>query len=516
LLVVGAAVFTPVLTGYWLADDFSWVGDFYRYPWGDTLRLFLADWSRAISQEYRPLWAISFMIDLRLWGPSPLALHVTNLGLHLAACILVWYLAATSPGAGKLAAPLAVSFFALAPLHAEPVSWISARGHILAPIFVLAALILLRRFEQRGRRVTYLAAIGCALWAFATQEVAVALPPLLLLRDVADAPRRDRQWLRRMAVLHAPFWAALVLYLGFRYLTFGMLARPGTFASVSGLLHQQYIALRNLWLSPITAVGVPGGWAGSVTKAALCLLISCVLLAPFVTAPARGRTDLARGLVFFAVLWPFVCTAVLFGAGSPRHFYLASVGVAIALGLAGSRLLMSVRGVALPFSVVIGLVLGVSAAGLISNISHHARSGRLSRVLAGQIDRALELAERDPRAVTVIIPEFPGRRTVFWDYFYPSALIPPFRRSVPPPRVLPSFAPCHCLPEEWKAEHAATLAWLKDGSVSAVHLVLWDARQSAFVTRSLSQREFWQGGYAARDGPLVRPRRPGLPAPELP
>jgi hypothetical protein len=295
-----------------------------------------------------------------------------------------------------------------------------------------------------------------------------------------------------------------------------MLARPRTFASIPELLHKEFSGLSLLWLSPFTALGRPGGAVGNLFKASLCLLIAFLLFGAFPATPAGARRELARGLFFFAVLWPLACTVVLFGAGSPRHFYLASVGVAIALGLAGSRLIASKPGFARAGSLAIGLLLGILAFGLVSNIALYARNGRLSRALAEEIDRALAAAERDPQAVTVIIPDFPERQVVFWDYFYPQALKPPFRSPRPPPRVLPSFAPCHCPPEEWKAEHAATLARLREPSVSAVHVAIWDAWQSRFVTRSLSQAAFWQDGYAAPDAPLVRPLWPGTPAPELP
>src|SRR5262245_10947614 len=92
LLTLAAAIFLQVLKGYWLADDFDWVHQFYRYAWRDVPRLFIGDWSRAAAQEYRPLWAVSFITDLSLWGPDPFPLHMTNLGLHLGACILVWCL----------------------------------------------------------------------------------------------------------------------------------------------------------------------------------------------------------------------------------------------------------------------------------------------------------------------------------------------------------------------------------------------------------------------------------------
>jgi hypothetical protein len=516
LLAVAAAVFIPALTGYWLADDFTWVRDFYQYPWHDTLRLFVGDWSRAAFQEYRPLWAVSFMIDLGLWGPDPMPLHVTNLGLHLAACALVWYLTTTVPGANKLAAPLALAFFILAPIHAEPVAWISARGHVLAPIFALGTIVLLRRSGQGRDRVSYLASLACALAAFATQEIAVALPPLLLVSDIADAPRRDRQWLRQTAIVHAPFWVLLAGYLGFRYFIFGRLARPATPSSIPTLIQDEYFALHALWLSPIAAADLLDRAGRVMSKAALCVLTPALLLAPFISLPAHRRRSFTRGLILFAVFWPLISTAVLFGAHEQRHLYLASIGVATAFGLAGSELLSSKRLLAGAGVAIIGLLLGIHGVGLGSTISLYARNGRLSRALAREVDRAIEHAVVDSQAVIVIIPEFPQRRRViFWDYFYPEALNPPFRSTPSPPHILPSFASCHCEPGQWKAWHAATLELLSDGA-SAVHVVLWDARKAAFVTRVLSQSAFWQGGYAAQNGPLVRPRRPGLPEPRLP
>jgi hypothetical protein len=518
-MAVAAAIFIPALNGYWLADDFGFVREFYQYPWSDTLRLFAGDWSRDRLQEYRPLFAISYLIDLSLWGPNPLALHLTNLGLHLAVCALVWRLTATVPGAGNVAPTLALAFFALAPIHTEPVAWISARGHLLASIFVLGALILLRRFEQRGGRLSYLASLGCAAAAFATQETAVVLPPLLLARDIVDAPRRDRPWLRRTIVLHAPFWVLLAAYLGFRYHIFGVVGRPTLPGSIPTMIHEQFLALRALLLSQprlglISEASL--GRAGYVMiKGAFYLLAPVLLLTPLASRAADVRHNSARGTILFAVLWPLMSTAVLFGARSPRHLYLASIGVAIALGLASAQLLAGKPVVAATSGAIVGLLLVTYGVGLSSYVGLYARNGRLSRELAREIDRAIAQAAPERQAVIVIIPDFPQRQASFWDYFYPEAISQPFRSSPPPPNILPSFASCRCMPAEWKAEHSKPLALLTNPATT-IHFVAWDTGKAAFVTRVLSQPAFWQGGYAAQDGPLLGTYRRGLPGPTLP
>jgi len=508
LLAAEAAMFFPALKGYWLADDFTWAREFFLYPWREIPRLFMGDWSRSIAQEYRPLWCISFVTDLTLWGASPLALHVTSLLIHLAVCALLWCVAASVPGANRFAAPLALAFFVVMPNHAEPVAWISARGHVLVCVFILGAMVLLRRFQQRGGRLSYLGSLGCAVAAFATAETAVALPPLLLLRDIADAPRLDRRW-PRTALAHVPFWALLAGYLGFRYAMFGMLTRSITPTSLPTLIQNGYQPFLGIWSS------VLGGFGGSRTGTALHVLVPALLLIPFFIPAEGSLRRFARGLIFFAVLWPLVSTVVLLGARAPRHLYLAWIGMAIALGLAGSRLLASRRRVAWAGVAAIGLVLGLFGLGLRSRIALFERNGRLSRELDREVERAMERAAPDPRALLVIIPEFPGQAVHFWEYFYPDALNPPFRRSPPTVKILPSFASCDCGPAEWKASNTEALALLEDERASAIHLVLWDSQNSAFVTRVLSPSDFWAMGYASHDGALVRPRRPGTPEPTL-
>jgi hypothetical protein len=440
---------------------------------------------------------------------------VTSLLLHLIACVLVWHLAATVPGANPLGSLLALAFFVLAPIHDEPVAWISARGHIMAPIFILGTLLLVRHFEQHGGRMSYLAGFGCALAAFATQEVAATLPPLLLFRDLADAPKIDRAWLRRMLVIHAPFWLLFAGYLGLRYTLFGQLARDSTPTSIPALLYSECLALWTLWLSPGTRPNLFSPFINQLVRVALYLLVPVLLVTAFLWLPAAKRAPYARGVLFFAVIWPIVCTAVLFGAHSPRHLYLASIGVAIALGLAGAALLRSRRLAAAVGAVVIAALLGICGVGLMSNVAMYARNGERSRALATHVAGVLADAARDHAALVIVIPKFPNSQVVFWDYFYPHALSPPFT-STAPANVLPSFESCHCLPEEWKTENAATLALLRDPKTGPIYVIQWDADQSTYVTRVISQPAFWQGEYVSPSGPLLMPRFPGLPGATLP
>lgn len=511
LLLVAAILFTPILDGYWLADDFDWVQTWLHPNWEQVPRLFRGDWAKAASNEYRPLWALSVMADLGIWGANPRALHATNLGLHLLASLLVWYLAAGVSGANRAAPVLAVAIFVFAPIHDEPVAWISARGHILAPLFMLSAAVLLRRFETYGGIVSYLASIGAALGAFATQEVAVALPALLLLRAIVEAPKPNQKWLVATAARHLPYWIVLAAYLGLRLAIFGRLGRESMPSSALAAIQAIYISFRTLWLMPNSISELPGWFTGAPMKTLLVLIIAWLLVAPIVVLGSNGRLVYVRRLCYFAIGWPLIALAVLMGANSARHFYLASVGPAVALGLAASYLLAARRPIAIIGGVVAALLLVIYGWALNHSLAGYALNGARSAQLMEQVEATMLEAGHDTDAIVVIIPELPDTRRVFWDYFYPAAISPPFVAKAARVSVIPSFASCHCAPQQWLLEHGATLHRIYRGRTGALYVIQWNEQQGAFLTRRLDQNSFQKAGYAAPGGPLIRPRWPGQP-----
>ncbi len=513
LLLVATLSFAPVLNGYWLADDFTWVQEFVQYDWHRIGPLFLGQWSRTVSQEYRPLWAVSFAVDLQVWGAQPFPLHLTNILLHLIASTLVWYMVIRITRPHRLLAGLlALAVFILAPIHVEPVAWISARGHILAPIFILSAFILFVLFKQRGPLGYYVASLGAAVAAFMTQELAVALPFLILAYDLIDYPQPSRKWLSHLVVRQIPFVVILATYLLFRIIIFGELGRDTTPSSLTTELQTTYAAVRTLWLSFIPSISAANG-SSEIVKLMFVLLVSGLLIAPLWFLPKGQRGDYTRKCLYFAVIWPTITTAVLMGANSQRHFYLASVGPAVALGLAGARLLNTGR---IPMVLAAGaltLLLVTNGSALASGVQVFRLSGERSWQLRDEVDQVLERAAQDPAATVVIIPEAPDTQGFLWDYFYPAALQPPFTALTPVTNVIASFASCHCSTEEWTATHAAALQHLTDNKAGPVYVVDWDKQRSTFTTRMLSQYEFLHNGYMSPDGPVLRPPHPSLPSP---
>ena len=153
------------------------------------------------SEMYRPLVLVSYALNYQAGGYAVAGYHLVNIALHaLAACLLYGVLGVL--GLGSASALAGGLLFAVHPLAAEPVNYISSRSESLAALFVLAALLLHARAKGFS-----LAALACMVGALLSKESAAITPALLLAHDWAFQPAR--LGVRRQL----PYWGALGLYL---------------------------------------------------------------------------------------------------------------------------------------------------------------------------------------------------------------------------------------------------------------------------------------------------------------
>jgi tetratricopeptide (TPR) repeat protein len=166
-------------------------------------------WTTTYTGLYQPLAWMTWGADFLLWGHNPVGYHLTSLLCHAVTAALVYRLArrlltpavpvpaAASSGTIALAATLAALLFAVHPLRAEPVAWISARGDVLAGLFAVAATLAhLRAVEpaasgaaRRGWRAAALALFACGLLSKASP---VSLPLAWVVLDVYPLRRLGR------------------------------------------------------------------------------------------------------------------------------------------------------------------------------------------------------------------------------------------------------------------------------------------------------------------------------------
>lgn len=103
------------------------------------------------SNLWHPLTWMSYMAEVSFFGggtKAPSVHHWGNLLLHLA-CVLIVYAIMRTLALSPLPAMLMAMLYAVHPIHAEPVSWISARKDILSGVFSLSAIWIYLLHQKR-------------------------------------------------------------------------------------------------------------------------------------------------------------------------------------------------------------------------------------------------------------------------------------------------------------------------------------------------------------------------------
>ncbi|MGD8238117.1 MAG: tetratricopeptide repeat protein [Armatimonadota bacterium] len=202
VVVIAGGVFANALGGDFVWDDNYIIGKNAEIrEWRRALTCFgLNYWLRLRAdsvgmkyRSYRPVPELTFALDYSIWKLNPFGFHITSVLVHVANSVLVYLLAYGIFGTRRGAAFCAV-LFAAHPIHVEAVVWAKARSAPLALLFMLAALLLYRRYAGRSSGAAAAALHGGSLAAFGLalgcKESAIVLPVLLAVYLWCFVPRR--------------------------------------------------------------------------------------------------------------------------------------------------------------------------------------------------------------------------------------------------------------------------------------------------------------------------------------
>ncbi len=307
VFIGGVLPFLPVLqNGFFDWDDNYWL---VENPWHEApLATRLASsWSTSFMYAYMPVTLMTFVLDRAVWGVEPKGYHLTNLLLHgltavavhwLARRLIVAALVPEGPVRGstiEVGAAIAALVFAVHPLRAEPVAWLTARATVLGGLLVVLATVVYLEGWKRGRATGEVKASW--LWgsvlvfalALLARSTGLVLPALLVLLDIYPlrrlggsagwtGPAARRVWLEKI-----PFTALAVASVPVAVLTRGGFPSSPFGKSWFGL---------HLWATAIYTTG----WSVAV-------LIAPVDLKLIYDLPSRARPGgyIAAALVVFAL-----------------------------------------------------------------------------------------------------------------------------------------------------------------------------------------------------------------------
>ncbi len=132
---------------------------------------------------WHPLTWMSHMLDVQLFGLNPCGHHCSNLLLHLANTLLLFFVVRRMTGAPWRSGFVA-ALFAVHPLHVESVAWASARKDTLSTLFWMLTLWAYARYSEKEKSwgryswVLFLFALGLM-----AKPMLVTLPFVLILLD---------------------------------------------------------------------------------------------------------------------------------------------------------------------------------------------------------------------------------------------------------------------------------------------------------------------------------------------
>jgi hypothetical protein len=459
--IAAAAILPYAATAgdYFIQDDFGVVGLLSQKPWWYFPRWFAGTWMDDIwgytPDEVRPFPAATYQIAA-IWGAaSPWANHLINIGFHAVNGWLVYGIARAAAGLGAAASVAAAVLFAVLPMQAESVAWVTGRVDSMPACFYLGAFLLFVHWRNHGSRRAYVGAVACCFVALFSKQNAITLPAALVAYDVLFLRERPRPLLTA-ASAHAPFVVLTLGYLWLRWLIFGEVAREGTLTA-----ERLAPAIANLGLHLRRMVfGEPGVTMpnGEALLLALVPLALAGLLA--VRYGQRlSRRQLLPASFYFLIVWVGLGLAPTLVAGyaSPRHMYLASVGWTIGLAVLADAL-WSARVVWLRWAATgaVAVLLTVYAVQLEGVV-------RQWRVRATVSERAVADLEREVLAAppgSLVLISVPRAS---WEYAVPHALRPPFTSSDLTARVAvvtQSFLSC-CPAGQWDRQTRTSVReWL--------------------------------------------------------
>lgn len=437
-LVASVVGYVSTLRGYFQGDDFGFVGHYFDFPLSEWPRLFLRGWADGLwsssYRELRPLNALAFIVDGRLWGVEPMGYRLTNLAVHAISAALVGLIACRVSRRDAAAAVIAAGLFALHPVNAHAVAWITGRVDLLSTAFLLAAFLGFMGYRETARGAwLLLLAVGQAGAVF-TKESGVTLVGFLVLADLL--------WLRPRVRGGGTWWpyavcgALLVAYFSCRWIAFGDGHPGGIGRGLPDLASAQtyldflrrevaYVAHLLPPLQPWLTAWRDDGFAldlGRIVQAMLAVL--AVVSAGWMIRRWLVRTTLPAdraAVLFFAGAWLAVATVPLMATYfSARHLYLAVPGLCVA-GALGLRAVFPRLSASVGVATLLGGFLLMQAW---QTLAPWRRGAELSRAIAHEVHAA---AARVPAggALLVDVPAL-VEGAFCWSWALPYALQPPF------------------------------------------------------------------------------------------
>jgi hypothetical protein len=366
------AAFIPALNAAFVYDDLKNIVENSQYR-GLGLTQLRWMFTTLHSGNYQPLSWVTLGLDYALWGKEPGGYHLTNLIVHCANAVLVYWLVlvllrirarsfgstpAPVTGQARLGAAFAALLFAVHPLRAESVVWVTERRDVLSSLFLLITVLVYLNAHGAGtsRRTSrwMIAALVAYTLSLLSRAMGMTLPLILLVLDWYPLRRlpggcgrwmtRDVRgvWLEKIPFLVLALGAGIVALLAqhqstatLSLVTHGAGARLAQ--SAFGLVFYLWKTILPIDLVPLYMLDLP--LDVFAPRYVVCELIVVVAAVGLLTRSRRVPAVIAVCICYTILLSPVLGLAQCgWQEVADRYSYLPSIGWAVLLGAGVSRL----------------------------------------------------------------------------------------------------------------------------------------------------------------------------------
>jgi len=185
LFGIATVVFSPMLSNFFVGDDFTW------FRWAADCTNGMNSCSSPISTIwhyfieangffYRPGTKTFFLFMYKLFWLNQTVYHMISIFLHFLVSVLVFFLARKILR-DYVFSVLAAGMFLILSGYAEVIFWISSIGFLFNAFFVLLGLFLFTLWEEKRKNTYFVTSMISLLFALLFHELGVVGPLLLIV-----------------------------------------------------------------------------------------------------------------------------------------------------------------------------------------------------------------------------------------------------------------------------------------------------------------------------------------------
>jgi hypothetical protein len=244
ILVSGLLLLIPSLWMYYVSEDASLILFLGDDGFMTSLRRTLMEpivRTESGGGLFRPMVMVVNLLDHTIWGLRPFGYHLTNGLFHSVNILLMFLVCRRLFVKGTTVSMLAVLIFAIHPIHANSVYWISGRTDIIACFFYLLSMLAATKYIEMKRLHQLGLMFLSTFLAMVSKEITVTLP-LAHLWIYVYINGRKKGW--RICFRDATLWriaiADVLVVLGFLGIRWWLFEAPfdvGSIYNIQGLNH---------------------------------------------------------------------------------------------------------------------------------------------------------------------------------------------------------------------------------------------------------------------------------------